>query len=103
MANEEETAGEWISPLRLYQSSRGEAIRIVEMFVRSSKKVEDCQVLFSPNMPPCKAAMKITSRATKRTVYSMDVGIRASVEISQQDLHRTGNVDLRKMNCFSYL
>ena len=48
-----ETDGQWTVPIRLFKASWGTKIGIVNRFVESSQKVEECHHFFSPSMPNC--------------------------------------------------
>ena len=70
-----DTAGEWIVPFRLLKPEWGEKIEISQRYIKRPGKVEDCQLFFSPNMPPCRDVIKKTSRTTRRTVVMKDLNV----------------------------
>ena len=71
---EESTCGECIVPLRDYarNPSWGDKIEDCSRVFKSTGEMENFAEIFSSTMPPCRDVIKVTSRTTNRTGFSLD-------------------------------
>ena len=68
----EQSAGTWSVPKRLFKPEWGNPLEATHRFAKSSGKVEQCQTLFSPSMPPCVEVLEVKTVTARKEPRKVD-------------------------------